>query len=493
MKQLPHASGIIRLSALLLFVAWACNDGDRGLKKHVPQSEPYNETEPETLSWQPDEEQIAFLDQLQEDTFAFFLETVNPENGLVPDRYPDPPFASIAAVGFGLSSYIIGVERGYITREEAARLTRNTMRFFWEAPQGPGPSGYTGYKGFFYHFLDMETGERYQNSELSTIDTALLLAGMLTSREYFDSDSETEREIRALADSVYARVDWQWVLSKDDPPLVGHGWYPEDGFIPHDYTGYDESMILYLLALGAPDHPVDPSAWEKYTETYEWSDYYGYEHVNASPLFLHQYSHMFVDFRGIRDGFMRERGIDYFENSRSATLSQRQYAIDNPGEWAGYGELVWGLTACDGPGYAVLTDPEGTEREYYAYRARGASNLHVVDDGTIAPTATGGSVPFAPQQTIETLHHLYREFGEMIYGEYGFPDSFNFTYARDSGMDRDIWVNDQYLGIDQGAILIQIENYRSELLWEVMRRNKYIRRGLERAGFTGGRLEENDE
>ena len=441
-------------------------------------------------AWQPNTEQRAFLDKLQEDTFRFFRETTNPANGLVPDRYPDTPFASIAAVGFGLTSWIIGVERGFVDRAEAAVITRNTIRFFWEAPQGPEPEGTAGYRGFFYHFLDMETGTRYRTNELSTIDSALLVAGMLSSQQYFDGDDSVEREIRALTDSIYARMDWQWMYSLSDPPLISMGWYPESGHIDHDWRGYDEGMILYILALAAPEHAIPAEAWEKWTETYLWDEFYGYEYVNYTPLFVHQYSHMFVDFRGIRDAYMRDRGIDYFENSRRATLAQRKYAIDNPDGWLGYGENVWGLTASDGPGYALLTGPDGIEREYLGYSARGASAAYVNDDGTIAPTATGGSVPFAPQETIEALHYMYRTYGGDIYGEYGFLDSFNFTFPVDAGLEEDIWVNDQYLGIDQGPILIQIENYRSGLVWRLMRENEHIRRGLKRAGFTGGWLDD---
>ncbi len=443
----------------------------------------------DTEDWKPDDSQEAFLDQLQEDTFRFFQHTTRPDNGMVPDRYPDPPFASIAAVGFGLSSWIIGVERGYVSREEAAEITRNTIRFFWEAPQGPEPEGNTGYKGFFYHFLEMETGTRYRTNELSTIDSSLLLAGMLTSQQYFNRDDPVESEIRALTDSIYTRMDWQWMYSRSDPPLISMGWHPESGHIEHDWRGYDESMILYILALAAPEHPIPPEAWEKWTGTSVWDTFYGYEYVNYSPLFVHQYSHMFVDFRGIQDAYMRDRGIDYFENSRRATLAQREYAIDNPDNWIGYGENVWGLTACDGPGYARLTADDGTEREYLAYSARGASATYVNDDGTIAPTAAGGSVPFAPQETIGALHYMYQNYGDAIYGEFGFLDSFNFTYPRDAGLDEELWVNDQYLGIDQGPIVIQIENYRSGLIWELMRDNEHIRRGLRRAGFTGGWLD----
>ncbi len=475
----PPAMLVLTITALAFLLS--CGPGERP-PSDLPGPEP---------TWQPNEEQQAFLDRLQEDTFRFFQETTNPDNGMVPDRYPDPPFASIAAVGFGLSAWIIGVERGYTTREEAAEITRNTIRFFWEAPQGPEPEGNAGYRGFFYHFLDMETGTRYRTNELSTIDSALLLAGMLTSQQYFDRDDPVEREIRALTDSIYARMDWQWMYSVSDPPLISMGWNPESGHIEHDWRGYDEGMILYILALAAPVHTVPPVAWEKWTETYIWDTFYGYEYVNYTPLFVHQYSHMFVDFHGIQDEYMRTKGIDYFENSRRATLAQREYAIDNPNGWTGYGENVWGLTACDGPGYAMLTGPGGTEREYLGYSARGASAAYVNDDGTIAPTAAGGSVPFAPQQTIEALHHMYRNYGDAIYGQYGFLDSFNFTFPVDAGLDDDIWVNDQYLGIDQGPILIQIENYRSGLIWQLMRENEHIRRGLTRAGFTGGWLDDN--
>ncbi len=470
---------LLPVLGLALLVAFAgCDDNGRPLME-VP-----NDEDP---PWQPDEEQEAFLDMLQEDTFAYFWERANPDNGMIPDRAPGNSAASIAAVGFGLTTYIVGVERGYVSRQAAAERTLNTVRFFWEAPQGEEPGGTAGHRGFFYHFLNMDDGLRAGQNELSTIDTALLLAGMLTSQSYFDQDTPVENEIRELVDSVYTRVDWEWMESRSSPPLIGHGWFPEEGMIPHDWTGYDEAMILYILALGKPDSSIEPEAWDAYTETYSWIDYYGYEHVNASPLFLHQYSHMFVDFRDIQDSYMRHRGIDYFENSRRATLSQREYAIDNPNEWIGYDEHIWGLTACDGPGEFTIS-VDGDQRELFGYRARGASALYVVDDGTIAPTAIGGSVPFAPEETITSLHHMYKEHGERIYRDQGFRDSFNLTF-RPSQLP-DGWVNSQYLGIDQGPILIQIENFRSGLIWEIMRENEHIRRGLERAGFTGGWLDD---
>lgn len=474
----PKITLLMSLPLLIALLSGSCT-------ANRPPAEPVDRPEP---SWYPSIQQELFLDQLQKDTFRFFSETTHPENGMVPDRYPDPPFASIAAIGFGLSSWIIGVERGYVSREHAADITRNTIRFFWEAPQGADPEGMAGYRGFFYHFLDMETGTRYGTTELSTIDSALLVAGMLSSQQYFDRDNVVEQEIRALTDSIYARIDWPWMYSLSEPPLISMGWYPESGHIDHDWRGYDEGMILYLLALAAPENRIPTEAWDIWSETYIWDSFYGYEYVHYSPLFVHQYSHMFIDFREIQDAYMRRKNLDYFENSRRATLAQRAYAMENPQGWIGYGENIWGLTACDGPGYALLSAPYGTEREYLAYSARGASAAYVNDDGTIAPTAAGGSVPFAPQQTIEALHYMYETYGDDIYGEYGFLDSFNFTYPLDAGTGEDIWVNDQYLGIDQGPILIQIENYRSGLIWELLRGNSHLQRGLKQAGFDGGWL-----
>ncbi len=441
-----------------------------------------------------------FLDTLQARTFDFFWETTNPQNGLTPDRWPEPPFSSVAAVGFALTAYPVGVERGYVSREEARARTLATLRFFWNAPQGEAPAGMTGHRGFFYHFLDMQTGERYQDVELSTIDTALLMAGVLTAQEYFDRDTEGEEEIRALADSLYRRVEWDWAQLPEG--LVSMGWRPGEGLFDYGYEGYNEAMILYVLALGSPTHPVRPDAWHAFTSTYRWGEFHGQEHLNFAPLFGHQYSHIWIDFRGIQDAYMREKGIDYFENSRRATLAQRAYAIDNPGDWKGYGADVWGLTACDGPASLTATI-DGRERQFRTYWARGASLggtqfEGIRDDGTIAPTAAGGSIPFAPEETLAALRTMRERYGEHLFGRYGFHDAFNPTFGALSQEQAQVgtvvpgvgWFDDQYLGIDQGPILTMAENHRTELIWELMKDNPYIRRGLERAGFTGGWLEE---
>lgn len=443
--------------------------------------------------WRPSSRQTAFLDTLQQRTFSFFWERTNHANGLTLDRWPTPSFSSIAAVGFALTAYPIGVERGYISRGEARERVLVTLRFFWRAPQSPARSGVTGYKGFFYHFLDMETGRRFEQVELSTIDTTLLLGGVLFCQMYFNADDADEREIRSLADSIYRRVDWRW--SRVRPPLVSMGWKPEESFLSSDWRGMNEAMLLYVLALGSPTHPIEPAAWEAWTETYAWGRFYGQEYVGFAPLFGHQYSHVWIDFRGIRDAYMRDRGIDYFENARRATYAQRLYAIANPGRWSGYGERSWGLTACDGPADTTLAIG-GRNRRFHTYAARGASFTEAVDDGTIAPTAAGGSLPFAPEITIPVLVAMREKHGELLLGEYGFLDAFNQTYPGDRPAPKGHtvpgrgWYDVDYLGIDQGPILIMAENYRTGLVWRYMRRSPYIIRGLKRAGFTGGWLDQ---
>ena len=282
----------------------------------------------------------AFLDSLERDTFRYFWETANPSNGLIPDRAPTPSFSSIAAVGFGLTTYLVGVERGYISRKQAAERTLATLRFFAGAAQSDKATGVSGYKGFFYHFLDMKTGERFKQVELSTIDTALLLGGVLSSQTYFDTNTPAETEIRKLAEQIYARVDWVWFQNKrgsTSRPFISMGWHPEKGFIPNDWTGYNEGMLLYVLALGSPTHPVGPEVWTAWTKSYEWATFQGQSLVNFDPLFGHQYSHTWIDFRGIQDAYMRGKGIDYAENSRRATYANRAYCVANPAKWQDYG------------------------------------------------------------------------------------------------------------------------------------------------------------
>jgi hypothetical protein len=432
------------------------------------------------------------LDELEQRTFRYFWETANPANGLVPDRWPTPSFCSVAAVGFGLTAIPIGIEREWIMREDGAARVRTTLEFLLSAPQGPEPAGTIGYRGLFYHFLDMNTGARFQQVELSTIDTALLMAGVLTSQAYFDRDDPVEAAIGPPAPALYRRVDWAWAQAH--PPLITLGWLPERGFDPNDWRGYDEAMILYILALGSPTHPVDTGAWSAWTSTYVWSDWYGQAHVDFPPLFGHQFSHIWIDFRGIQDEYMRGRGIDYFENSRRAALSQRAYAIANPEGWVGFGENAWGVTACDGPADVTL-EYHGAPRTFHTYAGRGVGARFRIDDGTIAPMGAAASIPFVPEVAIPAVRAMKERYGEWVYSTYGFLDAFNLTFTFDvkPAMGRIVpgvgWFDTDYLGIDQGPIVAMLENYRSGLVWTLMRKDPYVANGLRRAGFSGGWLD----
>ena len=417
------------------------------------------------------------LDGLQWVSVDYFLKESNHRNGLIRDKTQEGAPASIAAVGMALATAPLGVERGAFPREFFARRTLNRLRFFWNSPQGTQADA-TGYKGFYYHFLDMDTGRRVWNCELSTVDSAFLLAGMLTAATYFDQDTPEEHEIRTLADALYRRVDWRW--AQNGGATLTHGWRPETGFLPYRWEGYDEGLLLYVLGLGSPTYPLPEESYAAWASTYQWKTIYDWELLYCGPLFTHQLSHLWLDLRGIQDAFMREHGLDYFENTRRATYVHQQYAIRNPLEFAGYGEFCWGLTASDGPGPTVRLI-NGIERRFFDYIARGAP--YGPDDGTIAPWAVVSSLPFAPEIVLPTI----QQFSQMDLGmlqPYGFKATFNPTFT----VEGRGWVSPWHFGIDQGPIILMIENYRSGLLWNLMRRCPCIATGLRRAGFTKGWL-----
>ena len=428
---------------------------------------------------QPDGGEM-MLDALQRHAFGYFLNETNPVNGLVADRTQPGAPASIAAIGFALAVYPVGVERAWMTRTDAIDRTLALLRFFWSSEQGTAPD-MTGYKGFYYHFLDMTTGRRAGLCELSTVDTSFLLAGMLAAAEYFDLDSEAESEIRTLAHVLYRRADWRWACNGG--ATVTHGWKPESGFLPYRWEGYDEAMLLYALGLGSPTYPLPMESYSAWTSSYAWKDIYGYELLYGGSLFIHQYSHIFVDFRGIHDAFARDKGIDYCENSRRATYVQREYAIRNPLEFAGYGPFFWGLTASDGPGWTTRR-VRGTDRTFFEYIARGAP--YGPDDGTVAPWAVVASLPFAPEIVLPTVQHFLEAYPQVT-DEYGFRCSLNLTFPHE-GHAGSSWISAHHYGINLGPVVLMCENYRSGLLWRLTRSCPYIVTGLRRAGFTNGWL-----
>lgn len=421
----------------------------------------------------------ALLDRFQSAAFHYFLQTCNPENGLVADTTRADSPASIAVVGFALSSYPVAVERGWMTRTSAAARTLVTLRFFWNSTQNTQPDA-TGYKGFYYHFLDMRSGKRVWQSELSLIDTTLLIVGILVASVYFTESTPDEDEIRELADALYRRVDWQW--SQGGETTVRQGWKPDSGFLHYGWDGYNESIILYVLGLASPTHPLPDSSYAAWTATYQWENIYGYDLLYAGPLFIHQFSHAWIDFDGIRDQFMREKKCDYFENTRRATYVQREYAQRNPHGFYGYGEDCWGISAGDGPGAKTLR-MAGVERRFFGYTARGVP--YGPDDGTIAPAAAVASLPFAPEIALPAMRHLWLRYPEMVQDR-AIPGGFNPTL----GGGPHGWNSQGCFGLDQGIIVLMIENYRSQMIWKLMRTCAYIGNGLRRAGFTGGWLQQ---
>jgi hypothetical protein len=426
----------------------------------------------------PASEDETLLGRLQRAAFGYFLEAVNPMTGLIADTSREDSPSSIAVVGFALSAYAVAVERGWMERPDAVKRCLSVLRFFRDSDQSGSPEA-TGYKGFYYHFLDLHTGARVWRSELSMVDTALLIAGALTASMYFTSDTPEETELRELVETLYLRVDWQW--SQGGAATIRQGWKPECGFLHYGWEGYNEATILYVLAMGSPTHALTGDCYEAWTATYQWENLYGYDFLYAGPLFVHQFAHAWIDFRGIRDRFMREKRCDYFENSRRATLVQRAYAQRNPNEFAGYDEHCWGLTACDGPS-DELPNVTGEARRLFGYTARGVP--YGPDDGTLAGWASLASLPFTPEVALDAVRNMQRRHPEMQ-SESRYASSFNPNLA---SAGHGAWVSLGNFGLDQGIVVMMIENYRTGLIWRLMRDCRYVRAGLRRAGFRGGWL-----
>ncbi len=423
----------------------------------------------------------AWLDAFERSASRYFRHEVDDATGLVRDNSLADAPASIAGSGFALTCYAIAAHRGYLSRDDAVERTRRALRFLYDAPQGDG-SDAVGTHGFFYHFLDMRSGRRVWNCEVSTIDSSILFAGALVAAAYFDRDTIAEGEIRSLANAMYFRADWEWVL--DGGLTVSLGWHPRKGFLRHRWGGYSEALILYVLGLGSPTCALPASCYAAWCKGYRWRKLYGHEYLYAGPLFIHQLSHGWIDFRGITDDYMRERGIDYFENSRRATYVQREYARRNTRGFAGYDEECWGITASDGPGPASRSI-DGTVRRFWNYHARGVPNGP--DDGTLSPWALLASLPFAPEIVIPTTDAVEKRYPALA-GAYGFASSFNPTFRTPSSGAAG-WISPAHYAINQGPVALMIENVRSELVWGLMRTCPYVIDGLRRAGFRGGWLD----
>ncbi len=425
------------------------------------------------------------LEVLQRQAFKYFLRAANPNNGLISDSSREGAPCSIAATGLGLAAYVVGAERGFLPRRDAAARTLTALRFFRDSPQGEEPDA-TGHRGFYYHFLDMKTGRRVWQCELSMIDTAILIAGVLTSGAYFSAATDDEREIRELAQFLSERVDWPWAAAGS--PLVNMGWKPGASFLSYGWEGYSEAMLLYILGLGSPTHPLPAESYDAWCRAYQWENLYDIDFLFAAPLFIHQLSHVWIDLCGIQDAFMRAKKSDYFENSRRATVVQQQYALRNPLSFKGYGENCWGITAGLGPGYSKQRLEGRIERQFYGYVARGVP--FGPDDGTLAPWVVAASLPFAPEAVLVALRHVGEVYPQSLSTD-GLLTSFNPSFDTGDGTDRG-WLASEHHGLDQGPVVLMIENYRSGLLWRLMRECPAIVNGLRRAGFRNGWLRSSD-
>ncbi len=404
------------------------------------------------------------LDYIQQTDFDFFWYWANPANGLIPDRSETYSACSIASVGFGLTAIGIAIDHGWITRSQGVARVTTTLKTFLNGPQGPAASGTIGYNGWFYHFLDMNTALRAGSSELSSIDTTLLLAGILYAKQYFNGTNADETAIRSMASAIFNRVNWNWFAQGSNG--VSMQWLPGTGsgtgFASANWVGYDEAMIMYILGLGSITYPLPASAWPQWTTGYIWATNYGQAYVQFPSLYVHVFSHCWVDFRHIADSYMSNHSSTYFENSRRASLAQVAFAIANPNHEVGYTSNVWGLNASDGPsGYAV----------------HGITGTPITgfDDGTISPSAAGGAMAFTPEYSEPALSYFYTHFRPHIWTAYGFYDAFNLGKG---------WYDTDELGIDQGPIVIMIENYRTQRPWRLFMQNQEVQTGLQQAGFV---------
>jgi hypothetical protein len=399
----------------------------------------------------------AFLDDLSQRSFRYFWEQSDPYTGLTRDRTAkgrhldeSRNIGSIAATGFGLAALCIGADRNWVESGLVRTRVRNTLEFF--ASQAPNE------RGWFYHCMDMRTGQRSgfsatstRKSELSSIDSALLLGGVLTARQHFHNDAEITR----LADAIYQRVDFRWMLN-GNPLLLSQGWTPEGGFIPYRWDSYCEHTLLYLLGIGSSASPLDPASW------YAWkrpeTTYDGCSFIGKAPLFTHQFSHAFVDYRNRQEA--RGARTKWFDNSVAATRANRRLCLDNARDFPGYSDRIWGVTSSD------------SAKGYVAWGA--PSSRHAID-GTVVPCAAGGSLMFAPDICVPALRSMHDRFGDKIYGRYGFVDAFHPTNG---------WVGRDYLGIDVGISLLAAENLRSGMVWKRFMANPEIQRGMDLAGLA---------
>jgi hypothetical protein len=385
----------------------------------------------------------ALLEELERATYLYFWEQANPQTGLVKDRcnvhVADRGIvASIAATGFGLTALCIAENRGYVAYPQARDRVLAALRFLWKK--------LPHHRGFFYHFAHVDTGERQWDSEVSSVDTAILLCGVLTCSRHFRVE-----EIEDLAYSIFNRVDWSWL--SEDTSLLAHGWMPELGFLPYRWDGYSELMMMYLLGMGSSSHPLPPEAWKSWKRSI--FEYDGMRYIGAfAPLFIHQYSQAWFDFRNKRDHY-----ADYFQNSVTATAVHRRFCLDLAKQFPDYSEDLWGISASD---------------SQHGYVAWGGPPAIGPIDGTVVPSAAAGSLPFLPQECLRVLRNMKSRYADRVWSRYGLVNAFNPLKK---------WYDSDVVGIDTGITMVMVENARTGFVWNTFMRSPEAQRGMERAGF----------
>jgi len=388
-----------------------------------------------------DDDQL--LEEMERANYLYFWEQASPQTGLIRDRFnvrgdDRGGVSSIAATGFGLTALCIAEKRRYLTYNQVLNRILTTLRFLWRK--------LPNHRGFFYHFADMNTGERQWDSEVSSVDTAILLCGVRTATQCFDHE-----ELNDLAEDILNRVDWTWL--SEDTTLLPLGWMPEVGFLPYRWDGYSELMMMYLLGLGSPTHPLPADAWNAWKRT--TFEYRGLRYIGAfAPLFVHQYSQAWFDFRGKRDKY-----ADYFQNSITATEVHMLFCLELAKQFPDYSEDLWGITASD---------------SVHGYVAWGGPPATGPIDGTVVPSATGGSLPFLTQPCLRVLRNMRQRYGDKAWSRYGFVNAFNPLTK---------WYDTDVVGIDTGITMLMAENLRTGFVWEMFMKNPEARRGMERAGF----------
>lgn len=442
-----------RLVALTLLLTLCATHAAQAARAPAAQGR-RTSPKPSRQAYKLTREDEALIEDLSRRAFQYFIDHADARTGLVLDRarttgeappagHPSHQIASSAATGFGLTALCVGVERGWIARDEARRRVLTTLRFFAERASQE--------HGWFLHWMDSETGERRWNSETSSIDTALLLAGVLTARQFFREDAEVKR----LSTLIYERVDFTWMLAGNDT-LLSHGWRPETGFIPTRWDTYSEHAILQLLAIGSPTHPITPRAWRAWTR--KRITYAGYTFMSDGPLFIHQYTQGWADLRGVSESWYPF--TNYFDNSATATRAHRQFCIDLAREFPAYGPDVWGISASD------------SERGYLAW---GGPPRDPAIDGTVVPYAAAGSLAFTPDISLSALRTMKERYGARAFGRYGFADAFNPNTG---------WVDTDVIGLDQGITLLGAQNLRDGIVWRYFMRNAEIPRAMRLVGLT---------